>query len=416
LNKPAPKGVGLFVFIHCPSHSFSYALTKQLTYLLAFIKFTHIMDFMIMMPLGAHLEQVWDISPKEFGVLVAAYTFSAGIVGLIGSFFMDRFDRKHALIFLYTGFLLGTFACALSDSYELLLVSRCLTGAFGGLLGATVLSIVGDLTPMGKRSETMGTIMAAFSAASVFGVPFGLFLATRFGWQAPFLFLGVIGLPILIFNVMMVPNVREHLAQGSQTPKVILQSMIGDGNQLTAHLFIVLLMLGQFSVITFIAPYMVSNVGFTEGQVAYIYLAGGVCTLFSSPVFGRWADRFGQLRFFAVVTVLSLAPLWIITNLSHMGIAPVLIITSLMFILISGRIIPAMTMITSTVRPERRGGFMSVNSSIQQLGAGVASYVAGIMVVKSNSGLYQDYDMVGYMAIVASIIAIFVASKLKAVS
>ncbi|MCF8276899.1 MAG: MFS transporter [Flavobacteriales bacterium] len=391
-------------------------MTKQLTYLLAFIKFTHIMDFMIMMPLGAHLERVWNISPKEFGLLVAAYTFSAGIVGLFGSFFMDRFDRKHALIFLYIGFLLGTFACAFSDSYHMLLISRCLTGSFGGLLGATVLSIVGDLTPMSKRSETMGTIMAAFSAASVFGVPFGLFLATKFGWQAPFLFLGIVGLPILVLNVMMVPNVREHLLQSTQSPKVIFQTMMADSNQLTAHVFIVLLMLGQFSVITFIAPYMVSNVGFSEGQVAYIYLAGGVCTLFSSPLFGRWADKFGQLRFFTIVTLLSLIPLWVITNLPKLQLVAVLVITSIMFIVISGRIIPAMTMITSSVRPERRGGFMSVNSSIQQLGAGVASYVAGMIVVKSATGELQDYNLVGYLAITSSIIAIYVASKMKAVS
>ena len=391
-------------------------MTKQLTYLLAFIKFTHIMDFMIMMPLGPQLERIWEISPQEFGLLVAAYTFSAGTVGLFGSFFMDRFDRKHALIFLYTGFLLGTFACALSDSYEMLLIARCGTGAFGGLLGATVLSIVGDLTPIEKRGEAMGTIMAAFSAASVFGVPFGLFLANQFGWQAPFLFLGLAGLPILIFNVIMVPNVREHLEHGKENPLAILKGMLKDPNQFTAHIFIVLLMLGQFSVITFIAPYMVYNVGFTEGQLAYIYLVGGFFTLFSSPIFGKLADKHGQLRFFTVVTVLSLLPLWAITNLPRMNIYAVLVITSIMFVLISGRIIPAMTMITSSVRPERRGGFMSINSAIQQLGAGVASYVAGIIVIKTASGEYQDYDLVGYMAISASIVAILIARRMKAVS
>ena len=391
-------------------------MTKQLTYLLAFIKFTHIMDFMIMMPLGPQLERIWEISPQEFGLLVAAYTFSAGIVGLFGSFFMDRFDRKHALIFLYTGFLLGTFACAFSNSYEMLLLARCATGAFGGLLGATVLSIVGDLTPIEKRGEAMGTIMAAFSAASVFGVPFGLFLANQFGWQAPFFFLGLAGLPILIFNVIMVPNVTGHLAAGIQNPLVILKEMLKDRNQFTAHIFIVLLMLGQFSVITFIAPYMVSNIGFTEGELAYIYLVGGFFTLFSSPYFGKLADKYGQLRFFTVVTLLSLFPLWAITNLPRMNIYSVLVITSVMFILISGRIIPAMTMITSSVKPERRGGFMSINSAIQQLGSGVASYVAGIIVVKTASGQYQDYDLVGYLAISASIVAIFIARRLKAVS
>lgn len=394
----------------------SHFMTKRLNYLLAFIKFTHIMDFMIMMPLGPQLERLWEITPGQFGMLVAAYTFSAGAVGFMGSFFMDRFDRRHALIFLYAGFLIGTFACAMSDSYHLLLLSRCVTGAFGGLLGATVLAVVGDLTPLEKRSEAMGTVMAAFSAASVFGVPFGLFLADRFSWQAPFLFLGLVGLPILLLNVWMVPNVKAHLDQPKQRPRAILKEMTSDTNQLTAHLFIILLMLGQFTVITFIAPYMVSNVGFTESELAYIYLAGGFVTLFSAPWFGRLSDRFGQFPFFTSVTVLSLIPLWLITHLPPLEMYLVLIITSVMFILISGRIIPAMTMITSSVRPERRGGFMSVNSSIQQIGAGISSYVAGLIVVRSASGQLQDYDLVGYLAIAASVVAIFVAKRLRAVS
>ncbi|MFM1875959.1 MAG: hypothetical protein RL266_1696 [Bacteroidota bacterium] len=391
-------------------------MTKQLTYLLAFIKFTHIMDFMIMMPLGPQLERIWHITPQQFGLLVAAYTFSAGVIGLLGSFFMDRFDRKHSLLVLYLGFLAGTFACAFSDSYEMLLLARCATGSFGGLLGATVLSIVGDLTPLEKRSETMGTIMAAFSAASVFGVPFGLFLADRFGWQSPFLFLGLIGIPILALNMKLVPNVRGHLVHETEKPLTLLMGMFSDRNQVTAHIFIVLLMLGQFSVITFIAPYMVSNVGFTEGQLSYIYLVGGFFTLFSAPVFGRWADKFGQLRFFTAVTLFSLIPLWVITNLPPMNIYIVLAITSVMFILISGRIIPAMTMITASVKPARRGGFMSVNSSIQQLGAGIASYVAGLIMIKTASGEYQDYELVGYMAIASSLIAILIARKMRAIS
>lgn len=391
-------------------------MTKQLSYLLAFIKFTHIMDFMIMMPLGPQLERLWDITAQEFGLLVAAYTFSAGTVGLLGSFVMDRFDRKHALLFLYTGFLIGTFACALSNSYEMLLIARCGTGAFGGLLGATVLSIVGDLTPLEKRSETMGIIMAAFSAASVFGVPFGLFIANQFGWQAPFLFLGLVGIPVLVSSLMMMPTVSGHISKSEQSAVRLFLEMIGKRNAVTAHGFIILLMLGQFSVITFIAPYMVSNVGFSEGQLAYIYLAGGFVTFFSSPWFGKLADKFGQYRFFVVVTLLSLIPLWIITNLPKMNLYAVIVITSFMFILISGRIIPAMTMITSSVRPERRGGFMSINSAIQQLGSGIASYVAGLIVVKTAAGTYQDYDMVGYLAITASVIAILVASRLRAVS
>jgi predicted MFS family arabinose efflux permease len=224
------------------------------------------------------------------------------------------------------------------------------------------------------------------------------------------------GIPILFLNWKLVPNVTVHLEKGVETPRQIWREMTSDRNQLVAHVFIVLLMLGQFTVITFIAPYMVSNVGFSEGEIAYVYLAGGICTLFSAPLFGKFSDRYGRQRFFTVVTLCSLLPIWLITNLPRMNMYGVLIITSLMFILISGRVIPAMTMITASVKPERRGGFMSINSAIQQLGAGVSSYVAGTIVVRSASGELQDYNLVGYLAIVASIVAILVAKRLKAVS
>src|SRR5687767_12636538 len=84
-----------------------------LLFILAAIQFTHIMDFVIMMPLGPQLMRVFQISPREFGFLVSAYTFSAAISGFLSAFFIDRFDRKYALLALYLGFTLGTLACAL---------------------------------------------------------------------------------------------------------------------------------------------------------------------------------------------------------------------------------------------------------------------------------------------------------------
>ena len=103
--------------------------------LLTLINFTHIMDFMIMMPLGNYLMPYFDISSQQFSMLVAAYTFSAGISGFLAAFFVDRFDRKRVLMFAYAGFLLGTFCCAISPAYEILLVSRIVAGLFGGLIG-----------------------------------------------------------------------------------------------------------------------------------------------------------------------------------------------------------------------------------------------------------------------------------------
>src|SRR5881296_1229159 len=89
---------------------------RSLLLLLAAVQFTHIMDFMIMMPLGPQLMRELHIGPGHFSALVAAYTISSGVVGLLAAPFIDRFDRRKLLLFAYSGFSAGTLACALSQS------------------------------------------------------------------------------------------------------------------------------------------------------------------------------------------------------------------------------------------------------------------------------------------------------------
>jgi predicted MFS family arabinose efflux permease len=65
---------------------------------LAAINFTHIMDFMIMMPMGDQLMKKLSINPQQFSLLVASYTIAAGVASFTGTFFVDRFDRKKVLL------------------------------------------------------------------------------------------------------------------------------------------------------------------------------------------------------------------------------------------------------------------------------------------------------------------------------
>ena len=153
---------------------------------LAGIQFTHIMDYMVMMPLGPQFMRLFDISPQQFALLVSIYTFSAGICGFIAAFVIDKFDRKTALMFLYGGFALATLLCALAPGYEWLLAARAVAGAFGGVMGAVVYAIIGDAIPESRRGAATGTVMSAFSLAAVAGVPTGLFLATLSDWRAQF--------------------------------------------------------------------------------------------------------------------------------------------------------------------------------------------------------------------------------------
>jgi len=135
--------------------------------MLAFLQFAVILDFMLMSPLGAMIMPAMAISTRQFGLVVSAYAFSAGVSGLLTAGFADRFDRKKLLLFFYTGFIVGTLCCGLAQTFATLMAARIVTGLFGGVIGSVVLAISTDLFAPQMRGRVMGMIQTAFAASQV---------------------------------------------------------------------------------------------------------------------------------------------------------------------------------------------------------------------------------------------------------
>jgi MFS transporter, DHA1 family, inner membrane transport protein len=389
---------------------------RWILYLLAAINFTHIMDFMIMMPLGPQFMQLFNIDPQQFSWAVSAYAITAGISGFTAAFFVDKFDRKQVLLFAYIGFIAGTFACAFAPTYEVLLAARVLAGFFGGMIGAQVLSIVADSIPYERRAQAMGIVMTAFSLASVAGVPTGLWLANRFSWHAPFLMIGFLGLAIIAAIIVFMPNYRKHLtAEDSpkQSPLHVLTDILATPNQRRALLLTATLMVGHFSIIPFITPALVGNAAYPLANIPLVYLVGGIATLLTAPFIGKLADRRGKYEIFVVFAILSLIPVWLITNLRPVPEWVVLSVASLFFVFVTGRMIPVQAMVSNVVTPQQRGGFMSINSAVQQLGTGLASLLSGVIVVKADNGALIGYDWVGYLSISLILLCVYLAGRVR---
>ncbi|MBP6687146.1 MAG: MFS transporter [Lacibacter sp.] len=380
--------------------------------LLASINFTHILDFMIMMPLGNYLMPYFKLSPQQFTFLVGAYTLTAGISGFAAAFFVNRYDRKKVLLYGYTGFLLGTIACGIAPSYELLLAARVLAGLFGGLIGAQVLSIVADIIPYERRGVAMGAIMSAFALASTFGVPFSLYLANIFSWHAPFLLVGILGVVIIPLVWKLLPAMSGHIEEQSGKRIDVLMSVVRNPTQRLALLFSCLIMMGHFLIIPFINPYMEFNNGYPKSITPMIYLVGGVSSFFAANILGRFADKYGKLQVFSVSVLVSLFFVWLITNLPPVHFVFALAMFGIWFVLATGRGVSAQAMISNVVDPKQRGSFMSFNSSVQQLGTAAASFISGIIVVQGQGGKILRYEWLGYLSIVILLICYFLARRL----
>ncbi len=387
---------------------------KFILYTLAAINFTHIMDSMIMMPLGDVFMKLYQIGPQKFSILVSSYATAAFLSSLIGVVYLDRFDRRRVLIFIYSGFTFGTLLCGFATSYYALLGLRFITGLFGGMIGAIVLSVVSDTFTFTRRGKAMGILMAAFSTASALGVPFGLFLADYFSWNMPFFFIGGIGLGILSIVVLRFPSLQDHLT--SIRKKTIFNSfgdIVKDTNQANGLILGMVLVLGHFLIIPFIAPYMTRNVGFTQSQITLIYLFGGGATVFTAPFIGKMTDQLGANRVFMVLMLISFIPVLLVTHLGVVGLFWGLLVTTLFFVFGSGRMIAPQAMITATAGPATRGGFMSLKSALQQLAIALASFIAGAIVQFDDQDKIIHYEFVGYLSIVICLLAIYLGSKLK---
>ena len=130
---------------------------------------------------------------------------------------------------------------------------------------------------------------------------------------------------------------------------------------------------------------------------------------------GKFADRYGRQKIFAITVLMASIPVFFITQMGETPIALVLLVTTLFFIFGAGRMIPSTTMVTSSVKPKNRGSFMSFNSASRQMTNGFAAYIAGLIITEDANGLLQNYELVGYFAIIMGMISIYVGSRIKVV-
>jgi predicted MFS family arabinose efflux permease len=341
---------------------------KRLLYILGGIQLTHIVDFMVMMPLGSMLTRDLGVTTDQFGVLVSSYTFAAAIAGLLCALFVDQFERKRLLLTLYALFALATLACAFAPSYGGLLAARGLAGAFGGVLGALVSTVVGDQIPPERRGRAGGYISASFALSTVAGVPLALWLANHtpvLHWRAPFVLAAVlcVGLGLAAWKWLAVKPVAVHAPQGLWIGAwQRITGVLADPIHRWSLLFGCLVMFSSFSVIPFIT----------------IYATGTV----------KFPDRQGKQKSFLIFAPLAAIPM-----------------------LVSARMIPTMALMNGSADPKLRGTFMSLSASLTQAAMGMGAFITGHIVSVDSTGVMTGYNYAGYMAVLATLAALWVSTK-----
>lgn len=350
--------------------------------LIGAVQFVNILDFVMVMPLGPDFAKALGVPQSSLGFVGGAYTAAACVSGLLGSLFLDRFDRRKALAVSMLGLVIGTAAGGFATGLVTLLIARVIAGAFGGPATSLAFSIIADRIPQSLRGRAMGTVMGAFSFASVVGVPTGLWLAERFSWRAPFLGVAGVGLVVCAAAIFALPPLKGHLER-STTP-VDFSVLFSSPLVLRSYLMTAVVMMAGFVIIPNIASYLQLNLGFPREGLKYAYALGGVASLLSTQLGGRAVDRFGSFRVGTVGTVLVVS---VVFYFFYLPIGPqavgVIYAMFVAFMVANGlRNVSYNTLTTKVPDPQVRARFQSLQSATQHGASAAAAMLSSVLLTE----------------------------------
>ncbi|GHU74053.1 MFS transporter [Bacteroidia bacterium] len=382
---------------------------------LALLQFTIIMDFQIIMPLGDILMKGLSIDTVQFGLLVSCYAFGAGIMGVLVSTIADKFDRRKLLLFFYTGFILGTLLCGFSHNYRMLIVARSVTGLFGGVIASITMAIVSDLFSLNQRGRVMGYVQMAFSVSQVLGIPAGILIANRWGWNATFF--SVVALAGIIWIAIVTkfrPIIEHKKLQTSENMLQRLWRVFSTKSYLTGFVFLTFVATGGAMIMPFSATFLINNVGVTPEQLPLVYIFTGIATIIAMPLIGKLSDKMDKYKLFVIGSLLSIVMTVIFSHLTPIPFWAVIMINILMFVGISSGSVSGMALITAIPSQGDRGSYMSLGESLQLLANGLGTIVAGLIIVQHNeSTALMHFDHVGYVVAFISVICIFLLYRIN---
>lgn len=376
---------------------------STLILLVGLIQFFNILDFMMVMPLGPDFAAGLDIPTSDIGLIGGIYTFAAAVTGLVTALYLDQFSRKKALIFCLAGLVAATFAGALVWSKDSMLVARLVAGMFGGPVTSLAQALIADYIPPERRGRAMGKVAGAFAAASVLGVPFGLELATRFSWHAPFVVTGLLGMAVTALVIAKLPY-HKPLASphGIAMRARGLLAMFRMRMALMSYLLIMLAMMSGFMIIPNIAAHLQLNIGYPREDLGILYFFGGLVSFFSMRGAGWLVDKSSatlSVCLFTGLLLLALATgfVW------YANPVPIVVIFVIFMVAMSGRMVSIQTASSKIPAPHERGAYMSVQSALMHLGSATGAYYSSLVLIEADGRLLH-VEQIGLTAIGLSVI------------
>ncbi len=376
---------------------------------LAMMQFNFIIDYLIVLPLGPEIIKSFEITPAKFGLLISIFTISAAIGEMVLSFVVDKFDRKKIFVGSLVILIAGNLMCFFSVSYEIFILGRIISGAFGGILSSMIIIYLGDIFPPEKLGRATSSVMVANGLAMIVGVPTIFLVIHSFGWKYSFLIIIALNLIVSLLSLSILPEIRKVTEIKSKEQSDSLVKFLKNPRFYWPLLFMGLLMFtGNSTIIPYISTMLSNNYQYAKNDIAFVFSLAGAASLVFNLLLGTLMDKFGKQNMFLIINFLSILPLLLLITFPFDNKVALSAVVVFFFGLTSSKNVSGITMVNSLLPAEQRGRLITIITSIQLFAGSIATYLSGLLLYV-NSGVLMNFDLVCLIGICATIICIFTA-------
>ncbi len=228
------------------------------------------------------------VSIPTAGLLISAYAIGVAIGGPIITLLVSRLSRKTAILLLVGAFTAGQALCALAPDYTMLMIARLLVsighGAYFGVAAITATRLV----PAGQSGRAVALLLAGITVANIFGVPLGTAIGNALGWRATFWAVGAFALLSLVAIALLVPADRPETHAHSSLKDQF--AVLRRPAIYVSFAIIILASTGQFTLFSYIAPFLITVTHVPIDYVPWLLLLFGLGSTAGVLVGGRLAD------------------------------------------------------------------------------------------------------------------------------
>ncbi|WP_233963660.1 MFS transporter [Pectobacterium versatile] len=385
--------------------------TRSVVHLALLINMLSLGSLMMVMPLGPDFVSALSMDAKNIGYISGGATFASAIVGFLAAPYLDRFNRKHALLVLLTLRFGLTAACMFSTSQTDLLLLFILAGCVAGPASGVLMAAVVDIVPANERGKQLAYVGMSFSLAAIVIMPLSLELAHRINWQAPFYTFGLGGLLLVLLVLWLFPSMPPtHRVQQGNSPTSVLHDLLASPLFLLGLTVISLQMFGHFLLIPHFSNYFQFNLAFPRDDISLLYLCGGLASMVTMQLCGNLLDR-GYASRTIVVTTLLLAVVILCGFVLPFSLSLYLVFT-LFMALSAARSSSTLAITAGIPLPHQRAAFMSYQGTAANVASGLASVASAAYLSTSAGGKIDGFSQLAIASTVFALAAMLLTLRL----